>query len=68
MARIVRAKFLEHVDLLRLLLSTGTAKIVEWAPEDSAVARFWGEYEGVGENTLGVMLMRLRDELREKAA
>jgi ribA/ribD-fused uncharacterized protein len=68
MERIVRAKFLEHGDLLRLLLSTGTAKIVEWAPEDSAVARFWGEYEGVGENTLGVMLMRLRDELREKAA
>jgi predicted NAD-dependent protein-ADP-ribosyltransferase YbiA (DUF1768 family) len=46
------------------LLSTGTAKIVEWAPEDSAVARFWGEYEGIGENTLGIMLMRLRDELR----
>jgi ribA/ribD-fused uncharacterized protein len=64
MERIVRAKFVEHGDLRRLLLSTGTAKIVEWAPEDSAIARFWGEYEGVGENTLGVMLMRLRDELR----
>ncbi len=65
MARIVRAKFLEHADLLQLLLSTGDAKIVEWAPEDSAVARFWGEYEGMGENTLGLMLMRLRDTLRE---
>jgi ribA/ribD-fused uncharacterized protein len=64
MERIVRAKFVEHGDLRRLVLSTGTAKIVEWAPEDSAIARFWGEYEGVGENTLGVMLMRLRDELR----
>jgi len=65
MERIVRAKFLEHADLRQLLLSTGSAKIVEWSPEDSAVARFWGEYEGVGENTLGVMLMRLRDVLRE---
>ena len=64
MEQIVRAKFLEHDDLRRLLLSTGTAKIVEWAPEDSAIARFWGEYEGMGENTLGFMLMRLRDELR----
>ena len=64
MDRILRAKFLEHADLRQLLLSTGTAKIVEWAPEDSAVARFWGEYEGIGENTLGIMLMRLRDELR----
>ena len=63
MERIVRAKFVEHADLRRLLLSTGAAKIVEWAPEDSAVARFWGEYEGIGENTLGNMLMRLRDEL-----
>ena len=63
MERIVRAKFLEHADLRRLLLSTGTERIVEWAPEDSAVARFWGEYEGSGENTLGLMLMRLRDEL-----
>ncbi len=63
MERIVRAKFLEHADLRRLLLSTGAAKIVEWSPEDSAVARFWGEYEGHGLNTLGLMLMRLRDEL-----
>ena len=65
MERIVRAKFLEHEDLRSLLLSTGEAKIVEWAPEDSAAARFWGEYEGIGENTLGVILMHLRDELRE---
>jgi ribA/ribD-fused uncharacterized protein len=63
MDRIVRAKFLEHADLRQLLLSTGAAKIVEWAPEDSEVARFWGEYDGIGQNTLGVMLMRLRDEL-----
>ena len=68
MAQIVRAKFLEHFDLRKLLLSTNDAKIVEWAPKDSSVARFWGEYEGLGYNTLGLMLMRLRDELRENDA
>lgn len=65
MEKIVRAKFDQHADLRTLLLSTGTAKIVEWAPEDSPVARFWGEYEGLGRNTLGTLLMRLRDEYRD---
>jgi ribA/ribD-fused uncharacterized protein len=64
MERIVRAKFAEHPDLLDLLLSTGNAKIVEWAPEDGAIARFWGEFEGQGSNVLGRLLMKLRDEHR----
>jgi ribA/ribD-fused uncharacterized protein len=64
MERIVRAKFVEHPDLLALLLSTGDAKIVEWAPRDDAAARFWGEFEGQGLNMLGRLLMKLRDEHR----
>ena len=61
MRRIVHAKFAEAGDLRVLLLSTGTAKIVEWAPEDGAVARFWGEYDGHGENWLGRLLMDERE-------
>lgn len=64
MRRIVHAKFAEAEDLRALLLSTGTAKIVEWAPEDGAVARFWGEYAGQGENWLGRLLMDERESWR----
>jgi ribA/ribD-fused uncharacterized protein len=60
MSRILHAKYDQHADLRALLLSTGDAKLVEWAPEDGAVARFWGEFQGRGENTLGKMLMGLR--------
>jgi N-glycosidase YbiA len=63
MERIVRAKF-QAPDLRTLLLSTGEAKLVEWSPVDNPVARFWGEFEGKGENTLGRILMRLRQDLR----
>ena len=66
MRRIVHAKFAEAGDLRALLLSTGTAKIVEWAPEDGAVARFWGEYDGYGENWLGRLLMDERETWRGK--
>ncbi len=30
--------------------------------------RFWGVYNGMGENHLGRLLMQVRDELREKTA
>ncbi|QEW17958.1 Swarming motility protein YbiA [Marinibacterium anthonyi] len=63
MAGILAAKFSQ--DPFRdLLLSTGEAYLVEWAPEDSPVNRFWGEYQGQGDNHLGRMLMDLRARLR----
>lgn len=64
MRRILRAKFTQHGDLKELLLSTGDARLVESATVDNAVNRLWGEVNGVGQNTLGVMLMELRDDLR----
>jgi ribA/ribD-fused uncharacterized protein len=64
MSRILRAKYDQHADLRALLLSTGEAKLVEWAPEDGAIARFWGEFQGRGENMLGKMLMGLRADYR----
>lgn len=64
MRGVLRAKFTQHADLKELLLSTGTARLVESATVDNEVNRFWGEVNGVGRNTLGIMLMELRDALR----
>ncbi|MBB4841327.1 ribA/ribD-fused uncharacterized protein [Sphingomonas kyeonggiensis] len=64
MRGVLRAKFEQHPDLKELLLSTGTARLVESATVDNEVNRLWGEVNGVGKNMLGVMLMELRTELR----
>ena len=61
MRQVLRAKSDQHRDLRDLLLSTGTARLVESATVDSDVNRLWGEVNGVGRNMLGVMLMELRD-------
>jgi ribA/ribD-fused uncharacterized protein len=66
MRAVLRAKFTQHEDLRELLLSTGDAKLIETATVDNAVNRLWGEVNGVGENTLGVMLMELRATLRKE--
>jgi predicted NAD-dependent protein-ADP-ribosyltransferase YbiA (DUF1768 family) len=64
MKRILRAKFTQFEDLKILLLSTGTARLVETATVDSPVNRLWGEVNGVGQNKLGTLLMEVRAELR----
>jgi ribA/ribD-fused uncharacterized protein len=66
MRRVLRAKFTQHEDLKALLLSTGSARIVEAGRTDNAVNREWGEVNGKGMNRLGILLMEIRDELREK--
>lgn len=63
MKRVLQAKFTQHDDLKQLLLSTGTARLVESATVDNAVNRLWGEVNGVGKNKLGELLMEVRDEL-----
>jgi len=61
MRRAIRAKFTQNAELARMLLSTGTAELVEDSKSDS----FWGAgADGSGENWLGRLLMELRDELR----
>lgn len=62
MRAVLRAKFEQHADLKDLLLSTGNARLVEAGTVNNAVNRLWGEVDGKGENTLGVMLMELRLE------
>lgn len=61
MLRIVRRKFETHADLRQVLLDTGDEQLVEAAPSDP----YWGcGADGQGENRLGKILMRVREELR----
>lgn len=66
MRGVLRAKFEQHADLAELLLSTGTARLVESATVDNSVNRTWGEVNGKGKNMLGIMLMELREELAKQ--
>ncbi len=66
MRAVLRAKFTQHEDLKETLLGTGDARLVESATVDNPVNRLWGEVNGVGKNTLGIMLMELRTELLRK--
>lgn len=65
MREVLRAKFAQHEDLRELLLSTGSARLVEAGTTDNAVNRTWGEVNGKGKNMLGILLMEVREELRE---
>ena len=48
--------------LKELLINTGDAFLIEASPVDS----YWGEGKyGTGKNRLGILLMKLRDELKE---
>ncbi|MCP1908954.1 ribA/ribD-fused uncharacterized protein [Bradyrhizobium elkanii] len=66
MRAVLRAKFSQHGDLQKLLLGTGSRRLVEAGTTNNAVNRFWGEVNGKGENTLGKLLMELREELRKE--
>lgn len=61
MKRALRAKFTQHADLQRTLLSTGTRPLAEHTAHDM----YWGDggAKGKGLNRLGHLLMELRDEL-----
>jgi ribA/ribD-fused uncharacterized protein len=64
MRQVLRAKF-EDEELQELLLSTGSARLVESGRVNNPVNRTWGEVNGKGLNMLGVLLMELRTELRK---
>ncbi len=62
MFTVVLAKFSQHENLRALLLSTGTAKIVEHTENDA----YWGDGgDGKGKNRLGQILMRVRSKLSD---
>ena len=64
MREAVTAKFDQHDSLRELLLSTGYAHLVEHTRNDS----YWADGgDGSGLNMLGVILMEVREKLREIA-
>jgi N-glycosidase YbiA len=55
------AKFLQHADLRKQLIETGTEELIE----DSPVDWYWGcGKDGTGQNVLGQVLMEIRAELQ----
>jgi len=61
MREAVEAKFRQHRELAELLLSTGSARLVEHTANDA----YWGDGgDGSGRNELGRILMAVRDALR----
>ncbi len=61
MTRAVRIKFLTHLDIQEILLSTGDAVLIEDSPTDY----FWGcGQDQTGLNHLGQILMQVRSEIR----
>jgi ribA/ribD-fused uncharacterized protein len=63
MREALRAKFTQNDDLKKILLETGDALIVEHTKNDS----YWGDGgDGSGKNMLGLLLMELREELKNE--
>lgn len=63
MYEICKAKFSQNTELKKRLLSTGNEHLEEgntWGD------KIWGTVNGVGENRLGKILMRIREELRNE--
>lgn len=63
MRRAVKCKFHSHPEIRALLLSTGDELLIEQTTGDY----YWGVgTNGTGQNKLGLILMEVRQELREK--
>ena len=63
MEEVVRDKFTRNAELRQKLLDTGDAYLEEgntWGD------KIWGTVNGEGENRLGKILMKIREELRRK--
>lgn len=61
MYEICRCKFEQNQDCLNRLIATGEEELVEGNIWNDT---YWGVCNGVGENHLGKILMRIRTELR----
>tara|TARA_R110002124_G_scaffold111976_2_gene265945 strand:+ start:5704 stop:6162 length:459 start_codon:yes stop_codon:yes gene_type:complete len=63
MREAVYAKFEQHAELEEMLLNTGDNEIVEQTTRDY----YWGcGSEGTGKNMLGIILMEVRERLRNR--
>ncbi len=63
METLLREKFTRHADLADKLLATQKRELIE---ENTWGDRIWGVCDGVGENHLGKLLMKIRDEIRRQ--
>lgn len=62
MYEICKAKFTQNENLKRSLLNTGNTELIEgnnWGD------KIWGQVNGIGENNLGKILMKIREELKD---
>jgi ribA/ribD-fused uncharacterized protein len=60
MKEAVLSKFSQHQDLAQLLISTGSAKLIEQTQNDA----YWGDGgNGSGKNMLGRILMEVREKI-----
>lgn len=64
MRRVQELKYEQNPALRKRLLATGNARLVEGNTWGDTL---WGQVEGVGENRLGIILMELREHLRQGA-
>jgi ribA/ribD-fused uncharacterized protein len=62
MEEIVRAKFVQNPELAQKLIATGNAYLEEGNTWGDKV---WGTVNGSGANNLGIILMKVRNELAE---
>lgn len=63
MYKIVLEKFLQNPDLRRDLVHTGNATLIETT--DGWNDCYWGVANGEGQNKLGKILMRVRNEIKD---
>lgn len=61
MRKAVEAKFTQHVELAALLVSTGSAELIEHTENDD----FWGD--GKGRNMLGRILIEVREAMTRRS-
>ena len=62
MEELVRYKFTNHIGLTRLLLETGDREIIEGNTWNDT---FWGKCLGYGDNHMGKIIMKVREELQQ---
>ncbi len=62
METILRAKTEQHEKVRKLLLESGEKTIIENSPDDE----FWGIGSGNGQNMLGKLWMKIRDEIKNQ--
>lgn len=62
MYEVVKAKFTQNEEIKKMLINTGNCYIEEsntWGDD------YWGTVNGVGDNMLGIILMKVREYVKE---